>query len=147
MKLAIRTSCFKFFNAIFLRRQVTILWSHWHFLFSDFGWPCLWALWCTITCALLSLACNDPQSQLWLPRPVPGPNFKPCYDYVAARLSQWHFARLLADWNPWPCGLKPDALPTEPVRPRTSIFLKKICVDFNYSDWTLCCLKCIVLCY
>ena len=38
----------------------------------------------TITCALLSLVHNDPQNQLWLPRPGPGPIFTHWYGEATA---------------------------------------------------------------
>ena len=70
--------------------QVTILWSHWCSLFwnsvhSAHGFQSQGGS--IITCTLLSLVCNDPQSQLWIPRPWPGPNFTPRYGEATARVT------------------------------------------------------------
>ena len=44
----------------------------------------------------------DPQSQLWLPRPRPGPSLTPwCGNCPMS------FPGLLAGWNPWPRSPKP----------------------------------------
>ena len=47
---------------------------------------------CTITCSICCLCIMDSQSQLWIPRPGPGPNFTPLYGEATAReTAQWHF--------------------------------------------------------
>ena len=67
---------------------------------SDFGWFC--QVWfqsqggLIIACALLSFVCNDPHSQLWIPRPRPDPNFTPWYgEGTAGVTAQCHF------WDGW----------------------------------------------
>ena len=71
---------------------------------------------CIIACTLLSLAHNDPQSQLWIPRPRPSPNFTPWYSEATTRVTiQCHFwdCWQRQNSNPGPHCPKPDALPTE----------------------------------
>ena len=70
--------------------QVTSLWSHWHSLFrtsvdSAHGFQSQGGS--IIAWILLLLACNYPQSQLWIPRPGPGPNFTPWYGEATARVT------------------------------------------------------------
>ena len=82
---------------IFLRWKVTILWSHWYSLFltlvdSAHGFQSQGGS--IITHTLLWLVHNDPQSQLWIFRPGPGPNFATWYGEATARVTtQCHF------WN------------------------------------------------
>ena len=77
------------FLKTFLWWQFTILWSHWCSLFQtsvDSGHGFQSQVGSIITC-------NDPQSQLWIPRPGPGPNFTPWYGGATARVTtQCHFS-------------------------------------------------------
>ena len=118
--------CLVFF---ILQWQITILWSHWYSLFqtlvdSAHGFQSQGGS--IITHALLSLACNDPQSQLWIPRPWPGYNFTPWYSEATSGVTiQCYF---WDDWqrqdsNPGPHNPKPDALPTELSQPAHAIKL------------------------
>ena len=82
-----------------LQWQVTILWNHWYSLFwtsvdSAHGFQSQGGS--IITHALLLLVHNDPQSQLWLLRSRPGPNFTPWYGEATAGVTaQCHF------WDDW----------------------------------------------
>ena len=56
-----------FLSFLFLQCQITILWSHWYFLFrTSVGYAHLFQSQggSIIACALISLVHNDPQSQL-----------------------------------------------------------------------------------
>ena len=71
----------------FLRWQVTILWRHWCSLFRTSVESGPWVSnqgGSIITCALLSLAHNDPQSQLWISKSRTCTNFTPWYSEATA---------------------------------------------------------------
>ena len=91
LKVKIRNFMFNFYFLKFLWWQVTILWSHWCSLFqtlvdSACGFQSQGGS--IIACALLSLACNDPQSQLWISRPRP------------VLILHLGMVRLLLEWPP-----------------------------------------------
>ena len=111
---AVLTLIFFFF---FLR------WGH-HFVVplvlsvSNFIWFCKWVLkpgWMHY-CLHPRLTCLQwIFSQIWLPRPGPGPNFAHWYGEATPRVTgQFHFwdCWQRQDSNPQPRGPKPDALPT-----------------------------------
>ena len=107
------------------------MWSH-HKLQSQGG--------SIITHALLSLAHNDSQSQLCIPRPGP-PNFKPWYSEATTGMTtQCHFRKSQSqDSNPRPRDPKPDALPTELSRrlELTDIYCTVTDADGNYLNDTM----------
>ena len=76
-----------------------------------------------ITCTLLSIACNDPPSQAWIPRPRPGPNFTPWYGEATAGVTtQCHFRD---DWQIWTHDLMTQTLSVHKLNKRQDLLMSR----------------------